>query len=142
MRRIALVLAAAASCAHAQEAVIDVPVRVADVDAAARVGSVSCTVFADPEGATTNRGYLGTGSKWFEMKRGAFAGTVAVPVKLESAQAPKSYRCSLYLILKQGERTLTLPVARLVDPLANEYRDPFRRAPGQPFAPETRGTFP
>jgi hypothetical protein len=142
VRRALLVLGALlAPLAQAQDAIIDVPVRVADVDPSARVGAVSCAVFASADGPDTGAGYLGTGSKWFELKAGAHAGVVPVPVKFDAAGTARAYKCSLFLIFRNGDRARTLPVGRIVDPLANEYRDEFRRAPGAPFVPEVRGTF-
>jgi hypothetical protein len=79
----------------AQDALLDVPVRVANVPSAASVGSVTCAVFADPAGPTSNVGYLGSGSRWFALAHGGFAGRITVPVKFDAGPGRRAYRCAL-----------------------------------------------
>lgn len=136
---LALVLPAAAL---AQDAFLEVPVRVANVPAAASVGSVTCAVFADPAGPSSGVGYLGSGSKWFALSDGAFAGKLTVPVRFDTGTGPaRSYRCALYFIFKEGGRTLTLAAGGLADPVAVEHRPAFRPAPGAAPVFEVSGRF-
>jgi hypothetical protein len=142
VRRVAFVglgLVAAAS-AHAQNLVLDVPVRVANVHPSASVGSVTCTAFGHADGLQSDIGFLGTGTKWFALARGGFSGTVAVPVRFEQGKGPaRAYRCALYLIFKEGDKTLTGAVNRLADPGAAEFREAFRAAPGAALVHEVKG---
>ena len=137
----ALALAAAAGSAGAQAPSVDVPVRVANLHPSVSVGSVTCALFADPDGPRNSLGYLGSGSKWFQVKDGGFAGTLAVPVKIAPQAVPRSYKCALFVIYKEGDRTLTAAVSRISDPDRIEYRAPFRRAPGAPFVGEVSGPY-
>ena len=137
----AALLALFAGAATAQELNLDVPVRVADVHPSVAVGSVSCSLFADPDGPVNNLGYLGAGTKWFQLKDGAFAGTVTVPVKVSAQSVPRAYKCGLFLIFKEGGRTLTAAAERVSDPDAPEYRAALRRAERSAFAGEVRGTI-
>jgi hypothetical protein len=138
----AILLAALAAPVAAQDALIDVPVRVANVPPAVTVGSVACVAFADPEGPLNNLGYLGSGSKWFKLAEGGYTGTVTVPVKFDAAPGPaRSYRCTLYFIFRHENRTLTGAAARLSDPGAPEFREGFRTAPGARQVYEVRGSF-
>jgi hypothetical protein len=136
-----LALALLAAPAAAQELTIDVPVRVADLHPSVTVGSVTCALFADPGGPQNSLGYLGSGSKWFQVKGGGFAGTLAVPVRIAPQAVPRAYKCALFVIYKEGDRTLTAAASRISDPNTMEYRAPFRRAPGAPFLGEVSGPF-
>jgi hypothetical protein len=140
VRRAILVLAMIAAPAAAQE-LLDVPVRVADLHPSVTVGSVTCALFADPDGPRNNLGYLGSGSRWFEVKGGGYAGTLSVPVKIAAQAVPRSYKCALFVIFKEEGRTLTAAASRISDPNMMEYRAPFRRAPGSPFLGEVSGVF-
>ncbi len=135
-------LALAAAPAAAQEFALDVPVRVADLPPAASVGSVTCALFADPGGPTNNLGYLGSGSKWFQLKDGGYAGTLSVPVRIAPQAVARSYKCALFVIYKEDGRTLTAAASRISDVNRTEYKAPFRRAPGSPFLGEVSGTLP
>ena len=143
MRRAVVVLALAvlAAPAAAQELSLDVPVRVADLHPSVTVGSITCALFADPDGPRNNLGYLGNGSKWFQVKGGGYAGTLSVPLKIAPQAVPRSYKCALFIIFKDGDRTLTAAASRISDPNMMEYRPPFRRAPGSPFLGEVSGAF-
>jgi hypothetical protein len=137
----AVALAAAAGSAGAQAPSVDVPVRVANLHPSVSVGSVTCALFADPDGPRNSLGYLGSGSKWFQVKDGGFVGTLAVPVKIAPQAVPRSYKCALFVIYKEGDRTLTAAVSRVSDPDRIEYRAQFRRAPGAPFVGEVSGPY-
>jgi len=142
VRRASLVAAGllAAASAQAQDLVLDVPVRVANVHASASVGSVTCTAFGHADGLQSDIGFLGTGTKWFALAKGGFDGTIAVPVKFDAGKGPaRAYRCALYLIFKEGEKTLTGAVNRLADPGAAEFREAFRAAPGARLVHEVKG---
>jgi len=141
--RAALALALALpAAAPAQDALLEVPVRVARVPAAAAVGSVTCAVFADPTGPASNVGYLGSGARWFALANGAFAGRITVPVKFDAGPGPaRAYRCALYFIFKEEGRTLTLAAGRLADRAAAEHRPAFAAAPGARLVHEVTGTF-
>jgi hypothetical protein len=115
-----------AAPAAAQE-LLDVPVRVADLHPSVTVGSVTCALFADPDGPRNNLGYLGSGSRWFEVKGGGYAGTLSVPVKIAAQAVPRSYKCALFVIFKEEGRTLTAAASRISDPNMMEYRGPVRR---------------
>jgi hypothetical protein len=141
-RRALLCALALPAAALAQDAFLDVPVRVAAVPAAASVGSVTCAVFADPTGPASSLGYLGSGSRWFALSGGAFAGKITVPVKFDAGNGPaRAYRCTLYFIFKEEGRTLTLAARRLADPAAVEHRAAFKAAPGARPVYEVTGTF-
>jgi hypothetical protein len=121
---IALALPAAAP---AQDAQLEVPVRVARAPAAASVGSVTCAAFADPTGPTSGLGYLGSGSRWFALANGGFAGRITVPVKFDAGTGPaRAYRCALYFIF---------------NPTAAEHRPAFRAATGARLVYEVTGAF-
>jgi len=137
----ALALAAVAGSVAAQEIGIDVPVRVANLPPSVAVGSVTCALFADPDGPRNSLGYLGSGSKWFPVKDGGYAGTLAVPVKIAPQAVPRAYKCALFVIYKEGDRTLTAAASRISDPDRTEYRAPFRRAPGSAFLGEVWGPY-
>ena len=142
MRTALLLALALPTAALAQDALLDVPVRVANVPSAASVGSVTCAVFADPAGPTSNVGYLGSGSRWFALAHGGFAGRITVPVKFDAGPGPaRAYRCALYFIFKDEGRTLTLAAGRLADPAAVEYRAAFKAATGARLVYEVTGTF-
>jgi hypothetical protein len=139
---VALLALALPAAALAQDALLDVPVRVANVPAAASVGSVTCAVFSDPSGPSSGVGYLGSGSKWFALSNGAFAGKIAVPVKFDAGSGPaRAYRCALYFIFKEDGRTLTLAAGGLADPRAVEHRVAFKPAPGGAPVYEVTGRF-
>jgi hypothetical protein len=128
--------------ALAQDALLEVPVRVARTPAAASVGSVTCAAFADPTGPTSGLGYLGSGSRWFALANGGFAGRITVPVKFDAGPGPaRAYRCALYFIFKEDGRTLTLAAGRLADPTAAEHRPAFRAATGARLVYEVTGNF-
>jgi hypothetical protein len=141
--RAALALALALpAAALAQDALLEVPVRVARVPAAASVGSVTCAVFADPTGPASNVGYLGSGSRWFALANGAFAGKITVPVRFDTGTGPaRAYRCALYFIFKEDGRTLTLAAGRLADSQAAEHRAAFKAATGARLVYEVTGNF-
>ena len=143
MRRaiVAVALAVLAAPAAAQEPSLEVPVRVADLHPSVTVGSVTCALFADPDGPQNSLGYLGGGSKWFEVKDGRYAGTLNVPIKIAPQAVPRSYKCALFVIFKEGGRTLTAAASRISDPNTMEYRAPFRRAPGSRFLGEVSGPY-
>jgi hypothetical protein len=142
MRRAALCALALPAVALAQDAFLDVPVRVAAIPAAASVGSVTCTVFADPTGPASNLGYRGSGSRWFALANGAFTGKITVPVRFDSGTGPaRAYRCTPYFIFKEDGRALTLAAGRLADPAAVEHRAAFRPAPNARPVYEVTGTF-
>jgi hypothetical protein len=143
MRRAALFSALALpAAALAQDVLLDVPVRVAGVPAAASVGSVTCAVFADRTGPASKVGYLGGGSRWFAIANGAFTGKITVPVRFDAGTGPaRAYRCTLYFIFKEEGRTLTLAASRLADPAAVEHRAAFKAAPGARPVYEVTGTF-
>jgi hypothetical protein len=105
------------------------------------VVSVTCALFADPGGPQNSLGYLGNGSKWFQVKDGGYAGTLTVPVKIAPQAVPRAYKCALFVIYEEGERTLTAAASRVSDPNMMEYRAPFRRAPGSAFLGEVSGPF-
>jgi hypothetical protein len=136
-----LALAALAAPAAAQELALEVPVRVADLHPSVTVGSVTCALFADPNGPQNSLGYLGSGSKWFGVKGGGYAGTLSVPIKIAPQAVPRAYKCALFVIYREGDRTLTAAASRISDPNMAEYRAPFRRAPGSPFLGEVSGAF-
>jgi len=143
MRRLiaCLALAVLAGPTAAQELTLDVPIRVADLHPSVTVGSVTCALFADPGGPQNSLGYLGSGSKWFQVKGGAFAGTLTVPIKIAPQAVPRAYKCALFLIYKEGDRALTAAASRISDPNTMEYKALFRRAPGSPFLGEVSGSF-
>jgi hypothetical protein len=142
MRAALLIALALPMAALGQDALLEVPVRVANVPAAASVGSVTCAVFADPDGPTSSVGYLGSGSRWFALANGAFAGRITVPVKFDAGSGPaRAYRCVLYFIFKDAGRTLTLAAGRLADPAAVEHRAAFEAATGARLAYEVTGMF-
>jgi hypothetical protein len=138
---VALALGILAAPVAAQESSLDVPVRVADLHPSVSVGSVTCALFADPDGPRNKLGYLGSGSKWFQVKGGGYAGTLSVPVKIVPQAVPRSYKCALFVIFEEGDRTLTAAASRISDSNMMEYRAPFRRAPGSPFLGEVSGPF-
>jgi hypothetical protein len=141
--RAALALALALpAAALAQDALLEVPVRVARVPAAASVGSVTCAVFADPTGPASNVGYLGSGSRWFALANGGFSGRITVPVRFDAGPGPaRAYRCALYFIFKEDGRTLTLAAGRLADSAAAEHRAAFKAATGARLVYEVTGNF-
>lgn len=130
------------AAALAQDALLEVPVRVARVPASAAVGSVTCAVFADPAGPASNVGYLGSGSRWFALANGGFSGRITVPVRFDAgAGTARAYRCALYFIFKEDGRTLTLAAGRLADPAAVEHRAAFKAAIGARLVYEVTGAF-
>ena len=136
-----LALAALAARATAQEPGVDVAVRVANLHPSVSVGSVTCALFAGPDGPQNRVGNLGSGSKWFKVKDGGYAGTLTVPIKISPQAVPRSYKCALFIIYNEGDRTLTAAASRISDPDRTEYRAPFRRAPGSTFLGEVSGPF-
>ena len=132
-----------ATPATAQVLAIDVPVGVKGLPAEASEGAVTCAVFTEPDGHTSNLGYGGFGSAQFPIRGGAYQGIVSVPVQLDVASAGllRSYRCTLYFIRHVGEQRKSGTAARLSDPDQPEYRDEFRRAPGSRFVGEAKGTL-
>lgn len=142
IRRAAVGLLALPVATFAQDAFLEVPVRVAAVPAAASVGSVTCAVFTDRTGPASNLGYLGSGSRWFALANGGFAGKITVPVRFDAGTGPaRAYRCTLYFIFKEEGRTLTLAAGRLADPAAVEHRAAFRPAPGAAPVYDVTGAF-
>jgi hypothetical protein len=138
---VVLALAVIPAPAAAQEPSLDVPVRVADLHPSVTVGSITCALFADPDGPRNSLGYLGSGSKWFPVKDGGYAGTLTVPVRIAPQAVPRSYKCALFILFKDSGRTLTAAASRISDPNMMDYRAPFRRAPGSPFLGEVSGAF-
>ena len=88
---------------------------------------------------------LGEGFDWSEgvcwVKDGGYAGTRSVPVKISPQAVPRSYKCALFIVYKEGERTLTAAASRISDPDRAEYQAQFRRAPESPFLGEVSGPF-
>ena len=139
MRHAILAAALVAAPAAAQELALEVPVRVADLHPSVTVGSVTCALFADPDGPRNSLGYLGSGSRWFQVKDGGYAGTLTVPIKIAPQAVRRAYKCALFVIYKEGDRTLTGAASRISDPNTTDYKAPFRRAPGSPFRGEVSG---
>jgi hypothetical protein len=142
VKRALLAALALPAVAAAQDALLEVPVRVANVPPSASVGSVTCAVFADATGPTSNVGYLGSGARWFALADGGFAGRITVPVKFDAGPGPaRAYRCALYFIFKEAGRTHTLAAGRLADPAAVEHRAAFKAAAGARLVYEVTGAF-
>jgi len=140
---LALVAALAAVPAVAETLPIEVPVAVRGLPPDVSEGAVTCAVFTETDGHTSNLGYGGFGSERFTVKDGGFAGRLAVPVVLDVASASllRSYRCTLYFVRRANGQRRTGAAAQLSDPAEPEYRAEFRRAPGSRFAGVVRGTF-
>jgi len=135
-------LAAAAPVA-AETLPIEVPVAVKGLPPDVSEGAITCAVFTETDGHTSNLGYGGFGSERFALRGGAFQGRISVPVVLDVASASllRSYRCTLYFIRHVGGQRKSGAAARISDPADAEYRDEFRRAPGSAFAGEVKGTL-
>lgn len=133
----------AAAGAAAETLPIEVPVAVRGVPPEVTEGAVTCAVFTEVDGHTSNLGYGGFGSERFAIRGGVFAGRLTVPVVLDVASASllRSYRCTLYFIRRVNGERRSGAAARLSDPSEPEYRDEFRRAPGSVFVGEAKGTF-
>jgi hypothetical protein len=151
VRGLALVGALAALCvglgaplaACAEVFTIETPVSVKGLPPEVIDGAVTCAVFTEPDGSTSNLGYGGFGSAQFTLKGGAYLGRLRVPVQLDVASASllRSYRCTLYFIRNVGGERKSATAARLSDPASPDYREEFRRARGSRFAGEVRGTL-
>lgn len=122
---------------------IQVPVAVKGLPPDVSEGAVTCAVFTETDGHTSNLGYGGFGSERFEVQGGAYQGPVSVPVALDVASASmlRSYRCTLYFIRRVSGQRKSGAAVRLSEPGEAEYREEFRRAPGSPFVGEAKGTF-
>jgi hypothetical protein len=129
--------------ASAEVFTIETPVSVKGLPPEVVDGAVTCAVFTEAEGHTSNLGYGGFGSAEFTLKGGAFLGHLRVPVQLDVASANllRSYRCTLYFIRNVGGERKSATAARLSDPRSPDYREEFRRANGSRFAGEVHGTL-
>jgi hypothetical protein len=106
-------------------------------------GAVTCAVFTEADGSTSNLGYGGFGSAQFTLQGGAFLGRLRVPVQLDVASPSllRSYRCTLYFIRNVGGERKSATAERLSDPRSPDYREEFRRARGSRFTGEVRGSL-
>ena len=131
------------SAARADVFAIDTPVSVKGLPPEVIEGAVTCAVFTEPDGHTSNLGYGGFGSARFTLEGGAFLGRVHVPVELDVASASllRSYRCTLYFIRNVGGERRSATAAGLSDPRSPDYREEFRRARGSRFAGEVKGSL-
>lgn len=129
--------------ARAETFTIETPISVKGLPPEVVDGAVTCAVFTELDGHTSNLGYGGFGSTQFTVKGGAFLGRLRVPVQLDVASAKllRSYRCTLYFIRNVGGERKSATAARLSDPASPDYREEFRRARESRFAGEARGTF-
>jgi hypothetical protein len=128
---------------HADVFTIETPVSVKGLPPEVIDGAVTCAVFTEPDGGTSNLGYGGFGSAQFTLKGGAFLGRLRVPVQLDVASASllRSYRCTLYFIRDVGGERKSGTAERLSDPGSPDYREDFRRARGSRFSGEVRGSL-
>jgi hypothetical protein len=122
---------------------IEVPVAVKGLPAEVSEGAVTCAVFTEADGHTSNLGYGGFGSERFEIRGGVYEGRIRVPVALDvpSASMLRSYRCTLYFIRHVSGQRKSGAATRLSEPGEAEFRDEFRRAPGTKFVGEVKGAF-
>lgn len=136
-------LATAAAPAVAETLPIEVPVAVRGLPPNVSEGAVTCAVFTEIDGHTSNLGYGGFGSERFTVRDGVFAGRIRVPVVLDvgSASLLRSYRCTLYFVRRANGDRRTGAAAQLSDPAGPDYRAEFRRAPGSRFAGVVKGAF-
>ena len=127
--------------ARAEIFTIETPVSVKGVPPEVIEGAVTCAVFTEPDGHSSNLGYGGFGSVQFSLQGGAFLGRLRVPVRLDVASASllRSYRCTLYFIRNVGGERKSATASRISDPASPDYREEFRRARGSRFAGEVRG---
>ncbi len=127
--------------ARAEEFIVETPISVKGLPPDVIDGAVTCAVFTEVDGHTSNLGYGGFGSVQFTVKGGAFLGRLRVPVQLDVASADllRSYRCTLYFIRNIGGERKSATAARLSDPASPDYREEFRRAVGSRFAGEAMG---
>ncbi|MCG6877425.1 MAG: hypothetical protein LJE97_20235 [Betaproteobacteria bacterium] len=133
----------APATARAEIFTIETPVSVKGLPPEVIDGAVTCAVFTEPDGNSSNLGYGGFGSVQFTVKGGAFLGRLRVPVQLDVASASllRSYRCTLYFIRNVGGERKSATAARLSDPRSPDYREEFRRARGSRFAGEVGGSL-
>jgi len=129
--------------ARAETYTIEAPVSVKGLPPEVIDGAVTCAVFTEVDGHSSNLGYGGFGSAQFTVKGGAFLGRVRVPVRLDVASASllRSYRCTLYFIRNVGGERKSATAAGLSDPKSPDYREEFRRARGSRFAGEVHGSL-
>jgi hypothetical protein len=129
--------------ARAEVFVVETPISVKGLPPDVIDGAVTCAVFTEVDGHTSNLGYGGFGSVQFTVKGGAFLGRLRVPVQLDVASADllRSYRCTLYFIRNIGGERKSATAARLSDPASPDYREEFRRAVGSHFAGEAKGSL-
>jgi hypothetical protein len=122
---------------------IETPVSVKGLPPEVIDGAVTCAVFTEPDGYSSNLGYGGFGSAQFTVKGGAYLGRLRVPVQLDvgSASLLRSYRCTLYFIRNVGGERKSATAARLSDPGSPDYREEFRRARGSSFSGEVWGSL-
>ena len=127
--------------ARAEIFTIETPVSVKGLPPEVIDGAVTCAVFTEQDGYSSNLGYGGFGSAQFTLKGGAFLGRLRVPVRLDVASASllRSYRCTLYFIRNVGGERKSATAARISDPGSPDYREEFRRARGSRFAGEVGG---
>lgn len=127
--------------ARAEVFVVATPISVKGLPPDVIDGAVTCAVFTEVDGHTSNLGYGGFGSVQFTVKGGAYLGRLRVPVQLDVASADllRSYRCTLYFIRNIGGERKSATAARLSDPASPDYREEFRRAVGSRFAGEAKG---
>jgi hypothetical protein len=127
--------------ARAEVFVVETPISVKGLPPDVIDGAVTCAVFTEVDGHTSNLGYGGFGSVQFTVKGGSFLGRLRVPVQLDVASADllRSYRCTLYFIRNIGGERKSATAARLSDPASPDYREEFRRAVGSRFAGEAKG---
>jgi hypothetical protein len=139
----ALCAAFAAAPAAAETLPIEVPVAVKGLPPDVSEGAITCAVFTETDGHTSNLGYGGFGSERFAIRGGAYQGRISVPVALDVASVAmlRSYRCTLYFIRHVNGQRKSGAAIRLSEPGEAEYRDEFRRAPGTSFVGEVRGTL-
>jgi hypothetical protein len=128
--------------ARAETFTIETPISVKGLPPEVIDGAVTCAVFTEVDGHTSNLGYGGFGSTQFTVKGGAYLGRLRVPVELDVASADllRSYRCTLYFIRNVGGERKSATADRLSHPASPDYREEFRRARGSRFAGEVRGT--
>ena len=129
--------------ARAETYTIETPVSVKGLPPEVIDGAVTCAVFTEVDGHSSNLGYGGFGSAQFTVKGGAFLGRLRVPVQLDVASASllRSYRCTLYFIRNVGGERKSATAAGLSEPGSPDYREEFRRARGSLFAGEVRGSL-
>ncbi|MGB8436455.1 MAG: hypothetical protein WCE38_19580 [Burkholderiales bacterium] len=129
--------------ARAEVFIVETPISVKGLPPDVIDGAVTCAVFTEVDGHTSNLGYGGFGSVQFTVKGGAYLGRLRVPVQLDVASADllRSYRCTLYFIRNIGGERKSATAARLSDPASPDYREDFRRAVGSRFAGEAKGTL-